>query len=122
MKFLLDASFLVSAVRFKVDVTGELSRFGRPEPCILDAVVEELKRIASGRGKDAACARTAMEFIGKHEVEVIPSEEPVADSSMLELSGKGFIVCTADRELLRKIRKSGGKAVSIRQGRYLELV
>jgi len=50
MKVLLDASFLVSAVRFKVRVFEELRG---EELYILDVVYEELKGISYGTNADA---------------------------------------------------------------------
>jgi rRNA-processing protein FCF1 len=121
MNFLLDASFLVSAVRFKVDIIGELSKFSRPELFILSSVVEELEKIGDGRGKDAAYGRTGLDIIKKLKAEIIQSQSESADEEMVKLSGD-FIVCTADKKLAAKIRKSGNRVVSIRQKKYLEMV
>ena len=121
MKFLLDTNFLLIPGKSKVDVFAELRRFGKPELYTIDLVVEELKKLASGRGRDSRSARLALELIGKKDVGVLKSCAANADLELERLaSERDFAVCTQDRELIGHLRKDGIHAVSMRQGRYLE--
>jgi rRNA-processing protein FCF1 len=117
MKVLLDTSFLVAAVDNKIDLRLELSKFGRPEMHVLDLVQGELKKLSEGRGKDAANARVALQFLGRRMVKVVRAGEGSTDRKLAEK--RGFAVCTIDRKLKDSLMRKGAAVITIRQGRYL---
>jgi hypothetical protein len=123
MKFLLDTSFLVSAMEFKIDILYGLMRFGKPELFTLESVVSELKKISSGNGKDAKNASLALVFVEK-SVGVIEDVDPglTTDERIIKVAeSEGFIVCTQDFELKRKLKNIGIPVVIIRQKKYLSM-
>ena len=120
MKFLLDTNFLLIPGKSKVDVFAELRRFGKPELYTIDLVVEELKKLASGRGRDSRSARLALELIGKKDVGVLKSCAANADLELERLaSERDFAVCTQDRALQERLRREGVVVIFLRQGRFL---
>jgi len=146
MKFLLDANFLMIPGKFKVDIFRELERFGKPELFTIDLVVKELSKLSKGkvnsrkegdeaiegvngrlpskrrlRASDAFSAKLGLYFIQQRDIGILETEGRNADSEMLALAGKGFTVCTQDRALISRIKIKGGKAVFLRQGKYLEM-
>jgi rRNA-processing protein FCF1 len=122
MKFLLDTNFLMVPGRFHVDIFREMERFGKPELFTLDLVVKELGKIAKGgRGKQAFYAKFGIFLIQERDIGILESQEKQADKEILRLSKEGYAVCTQDKALTLKVRKSGGRVVFLRQGKYLEI-
>ena len=120
MKFLLDTNFVLVPGKFKVDIFSELEKFGKPELFTLDSIIIELKKLASGKGPDPRTAKLGLIILKKYKVKIIKVMPKKADAGLLELSADGFAVCTLDRELMAKIKKSGGKVITLRQKKYLE--
>jgi rRNA-processing protein FCF1 len=121
MKFLIDTNFLLIPGRFRVDVFKELERFGRPELLTIDLVVSELRKLASGKGRNASHARLGLDLIEKKGIRVLESQEGSADHEIERLaSEQDLVVCTQDRELQERLRREGLSVVSLRQKRYLE--
>lgn len=121
MKFLLDANFLMIPGKFRVDIFRELEKFGKPELFTLDLVAKELAKASKGKGRDAFFAKFGLFLVQDKDIGILESQAGKADSSLLELSQKGFVVCTQDRLLTSRILKKGGKVVFLRQGKYLEM-
>lgn len=120
MKFLLDTNFLLIPGKFRLDIFSELARFGRPEVFTLDLVVSELKRLASGQGRDSRHARLALDLIREKEVEVLEALGKETDSELERLaSEQDFAVCTQDRALQRRLKNEGILVIFLRQGRFL---
>jgi rRNA-processing protein FCF1 len=119
MKFLLDTSFLVNAVKFKIDIIFELTKFGKPEIYTIDLVVKELERLAQGKSRDGSAAKVCLSLI--KNAGIIKSSAKNADSG-LELLSKRFVVCTQDKELSDRIKSKGASVVMIRQKKYLVIL
>ena len=120
MKVLLDSNFLLIPSKFRVDVFKELEIFGKPEPYTLDLVVREMEKIATKKGQDSRHAHMGLFLIDSKGVEIIKAKGRNTDNE-LERIGKegGFIVCTQDRELIKRLRKKGIGVISLRQSKYL---
>lgn len=108
-KAVLDTNFLIAAVSWKIDFFGQLAGYGLH---VVPAVVDELKKMAGGRGKDAAAARIALELIG--HLPRLPVKGS-ADAALSEAAGEGYTVATQDIALRKKVRAAGGSACYIRQ-------
>lgn len=120
MKVLLDTSFLVAVIENKIDMGMELKKFGKPELVVLDLVVNELKSLSEGRGKDSRNARLALQVLGNEMVNVLNAGEGNTDRKIAEYAEKmGMSVCTIDRKLKDSLRGKGAKVITIRQNRYL---
>lgn len=120
MKVLLDTSFLVAVIENKIDMVMELKKFGKPELVVLDLVVNELKSLSEGRGKDSTNARLALQVLGKEMVNVLNAGEGNTDRKIAEYAERmDMTVCTIDRKLKDSLREKGAKVITIRQKRYL---
>ena len=120
MRFLLDANFFLIPGRFRVDVFRELEGFGKPELFTLDLVVSELRKLSSGRGRDAANASLGLELIEKKGVEVMSTRGKNTDQEIERVAAEqDFVVCTQDRELQKKLKKEDVTVIFLRQKRTL---
>ncbi len=121
MKFLLDANFLILPAQFKVDIFSELRKFGRPELYTLDLVVDELKKLAKAQGRSAVNAKLALDLLKKKNVEVLKTKEKKksADDELLMMAGMGYIVCTQDAGLIKRLKAKKSMAVTLRQKKHL---
>jgi rRNA-processing protein FCF1 len=120
MKVLLDTSFMIAVMESKIDLNSELKKFGNPELIVLDLVVNELKKLSEGRGKDSKNAKLALQFLGRKMVDVLKAGEGNTDRKLTEYAQKrGMAVCTIDKKLKASLLKKKLKAITIRQKRYL---
>lgn len=122
MKMLLDTSFLITAMRGKIDIMGELRKFGKPSLNVLDLVVEELESFSTGRSKRAVDSRLSLGFIKESDVHVIKTRGGHTDSKIITYAtNRKMAVCTVDKQLKETLLRRGAKVITIRQGRYLVL-
>ena len=130
-KIILDTNFLVSAVRFKVDLFSEIKRICsfNYQICVLDKMVDELKKLTeTGEPRDRAAAKISIELIKKKNIKIIKNitknkRVKNIDLLILNLIKKGnFIVATQDKELKREIKKKEVPIIVLRQKKYLKLI
>ena len=131
MKIILDTNFLVSAVRFKVDILSGLHRICdfKYEACVVDGTIDELEKLIEvGNPKDRIAARISLELLKKENIKIIrtyPKNKRVknVDLLILNLIKKGdFIVATQDKEFKREIRKKEVQIIVLRQKKYIKLI
>lgn len=115
-KVILDTNFLIDNFKYKVRALSQLR--GKSVKTI-EPVTNELKRIASKRGRHSACAKLALMHLGKKGLKVLKTKEKSADMALLSMAKKGYIIATHDKLLKQKIKKLGGKVIFIRQKKYL---
>ncbi len=122
MKMLLDTSFLITAMKGKIDIMGELRKFGKPSLSVLDLVVKELESFSGGRSKRAIHSRLSLQFIAESDVHVIKTRGGHTDSKIITYAtNRDMTVCTVDKQLKDTLRRRGAKVITIRQGKYLVL-
>ena len=130
-KIIIDTNFLISMVRFKIDLFSELQRICdfKYTVFIVNGIVNELEKLAeTGKPKDKIAAMISLELIKKKKIKIIktPSKNKRVknvDLLILNLIKKGnFIVATQDKELKREIRKKGVPIIALRQKKYLKLI
>ena len=122
MKALLDTNFLMIPGQFRVDVISELTSLGYIEFFTLDLVVAELNRFATKGGKIARYARVALEIIRNCGVTILETKGDLkrVDDEILRLARtKNFVICTQDKELMKKIKATGMRFITLRQNKYL---
>ena len=120
MKFLLDTNFFMIPGKFKVDVFSELGKFGRPELYTLTSVVKELEKL-SKTGTDKGNAKLGLELLKKNRVEILVTDDYDADSGIERVAvEEDFVVCTQDKELIKRLKKEEIRVISLRQKKYLE--
>jgi rRNA-processing protein FCF1 len=120
MKVLLDSNFLMVPGKFRVDIFREMEMFGKPEPHTLNLVVKELEKIAGRKGNDSRHAHMGLFLLDSKGVKVIKARGRNTDREIERLAREqGFVVCTQDRELIKRLRKEKVGVISLRQGKYL---
>jgi rRNA-processing protein FCF1 len=120
-----DASFLMLAAKFHIDVISETERLlqKRIQFSVLNIVVGELEGLARRPGAAGRDARVALELISTRNIRrVLSGERSSADKALIEASGQpGMIVATADLDLRRAIRDRGKPVIIFREKAKLEL-
>jgi rRNA-processing protein FCF1 len=116
-KVIFDSSFLMAVVESPTtwfeDIVDSIGRF---QPVLLSCVREELERLASGQGRRARSARVALELASKFSA--LPCGKASVDDEIASLAlTKGALVATVDSGLLRSLRASHVRVVTLRRGR-----
>ncbi len=128
---IIDTNFLVSAIRFKIDILSELQRICdfKYTVCIVEGTIDELEKLAeTGKPKDKIAARISLELIRNKKINIIktsPKNKRVKNVDILILNWikeGNFIVATQDKELKREIRKKGDPIIVLRQKGYFKLI
>ena len=111
-KIILDTSFILTALKFKVDIFSELNRICdfEYELYILDKTLDELKGKKLGK--------IAGEIIKQRNIKIIKTDKGKVDELLLEQDG---IVATQDIELKRLLKEKNKKIITIRQRKFLIL-
>ena len=120
-----DASFLMLAAKFHIDVISETERLlqRKIQFSVPDIVVGELEGLARRPGAAGRDARVALELISARKIRRIQSKEQSnADKALIEASGQpSVIVATADLDLREVIRDRGKPVIIFREKAKLEL-
>ncbi len=105
---LLDASFVMELSSRPVTGFEEVeSEYGKIRFVIMDAVIEEIRKIASRKGgKRAREARMALDFVTKQRLLSYPNGESVDDKLFNYASEHLTPVATLDRQLMKRLRNS----------------
>jgi len=123
-KLWMDTNFLMARTQFGVDIFGELDRLmdslaANNEKCVPIGVVNELKSLSNGNGKDAIAAKVGLKLIEEKKLSVFPSEGKV-DDFLVSRAEEGDIVCTNDLELIRRLREKKIRRIQIRGRTHLD--
>ncbi|MDG7010631.1 MAG: hypothetical protein JRN57_00790 [Nitrososphaerota archaeon] len=117
MRVIFDSSFLMAVVErpttWAEDIAADVGRF---QPVLLGCVRDELRAIASGRGRKARTARVALELAAGFAGGSCGGAS-VDDEIMSQALSDGALVATIDSGLLRSLRAAHVKAVTLRRGR-----
>lgn len=113
LKAVLDTSFLITAVRWRIDFFAALAEW---RLYLVPAVIDELNKIAAGRGRDAAAARIALELAERLGPQAVSGP---ADTALLQLAKEGWAIATQDRALRAKVKAAGARVIYIRQKKYV---
>jgi len=121
---LLDTNALMMPSQFRIDLFEELrDLLGSYEPVVLAEVVNELKRLAGGHGKDAAAARLGLEMSRKCTIVVSGSEEGTVDERISGYAGRyGGMVLTNDRALRNQLLKERIPVISLKNQKKLGVI
>ncbi len=115
MKIIFDTSFLVTAIKFKIDFLSEL--IGN-EFFVLDSVIKELKKISKGKKKESIAAKVALELIKLKKIKILKSKDGT-DKSLLIYGKKDFVIATQDSELRKKLKSEKVKVIYLKGRKYL---
>lgn len=122
MSVLLDANALMMPAQFGVDLVSELEGLlGRCALFTLDGVVEELRRLSRGGGRNAAAARVALQLSDR--IPVVERDGGSVDDRIIDhATESGCLVVTNDRDLRDRLLSRGVGVIAMRQQKRLELI
>jgi uncharacterized protein len=121
---LLDTNALMMPSQFRIDLFEELrDLLGSYEPIVLVEVVEELKRLSSGHGKDAAAARLGLEMSRKCTIVESGSVEGTVDERIVGFAERhGGMVLTNDRALRNQLLIQKIPVISLKNQKKLGVI
>jgi len=114
MKILLDTSFLLTAVKYKVDIFEQLKGH---ELVILDGVKRELETLIKTKKRGKLEARIVLELLKKNKVKIKKSKIKNVDDALV---AEKNAIATQDKELKKRLK--GRKIITIRQKRLVKNV
>ncbi len=118
MKLLLDANFLVLPFQFSVEIFEEFERLtnGYYELYTLERTLNEAMNIRDGRYR-----KLVKKLMNVKDIEIIStSSRHTVDHDLFEKGFQGFVVCTNDKELKRKLDKENLPYIFLRSRNHLE--
>ena len=124
-KVILDASFLIDAPRFHVNIIEELNRCipHTVEAVVLSPTLSELASMKGWRStKDSKAASLALAIAGAFPVEEVQRkpEEKVDDLILRIALERHWAVATDDRALRRRLTDNNIYTIFVRQKSHLE--
>ena len=122
-KIILDTNMLLVPAQFKVDIFDEIQNIisDSYQLIVLDASINELKKISESKKKDSGAAKMALQFIDNKAIDVVKTKEKSVDKAILEFVDEDIIVATNDKLLQQKLRKKSVKVIYLRGKKKLEL-
>lgn len=121
---LLDTNALMMPSQFRIDLFEELrDLLGAYEPVVIVEVVEELRRLSGGHGKDAAAARLGLEMSRKCTIVESGSDEGTVDGRISGYAGQhGGMVLTNDRALRNQLLIQRIPVISLKNQKKLGVI
>ncbi len=117
-KIILDTNFLLTALKFKVDIFSEINRICdfNYKIFVLDKNLDELKNIKVKESK------LALALILSKNLNIIKTKKDKnVDNLILDLANNDYIVATQDKLLKQKLKQKNIKIITLRQKKYLIL-
>lgn len=105
MEAVLDANFILSCVRDKIDFISELESMGF-KVVVPREVMQELKDIRERKGEsreDRISIDIAFELIEKRKVKKMTMGAGQVDHKLIELGNRGAYIATLDRVIKRSV-------------------
>ncbi len=126
-KVILDTNFLMIPCTENIDIFQEIQRLVKERYGIFtfSGVIRELGKIRDSegsKGRDKIAARVALQMVEKKDINVLESHEKV-DEAIIDFAkrdGENTIVCTNDKELKRKLRRSNVRVICMRDKNHLD--
>ncbi len=111
-KIILDTNFLLVPFQFGVDIFAEIERICQfnYKLYVLERSIDELKKI------NRPYAKAALDLIRAKRIDKIQTEEGNVDDLLVK---EDAIVATQDKELIRRLKKTGKTVIQLRQKKYL---
>jgi len=103
MEVLLDASFVVSCVKKRIDFVSELEGLGF-KVLLPKEVFEEIKDLTlNSNSETRAAAGVALELLKKRKVKGVTIGDRKVDEGLIEFGKKGAYIATLDAAIKRAI-------------------
>lgn len=116
LKILIDTNFIITCLRFKIDLFSEIARVfdEKYEICVIDKTLDELRKLKS---------KISLQLIDKFKVMIIKTEENLdVDSLILKIANEETIVATQDKELKKSLKEKKIRILTIRKKQYLMII
>ncbi len=114
---IFDSSFLMAVVdeptTWYEDIVDGVGKF---EPLLLECVRDELRSLASGKGRKARTARVALNIAKEFKLAKCGGAN-VDDEIVSASASLGALVATVDSDLARAAKASHIQVISMRRGR-----
>ena len=109
----VDANFLMSAYKFKVNAIAELNELlpGGYKLVTGSPVIKELEGLSKSKSPRGRGAALALELLKKEGKEVIVTSKSADDWIADYCSSTGAIACTNDAALRKRLRENGVKSI-----------
>ncbi len=111
MKIIIDTNFIVTCVKEKIDLFGNLKRiFGAYKLLVGEQVIEELKKLAKNKKlkiKERQAADISLGILKRSKIEKVKFDKKLVDAGILTYlkNKENLFVATLDRELKKKIKE-----------------
>jgi len=117
-QIILDTSFILTALKFKIDIKSELNKILDEKFTIhiIDKTLNELK--------NKPLEKLSLEILKKINSKIIKtSKDKNVDSLLIDYSKshKKVFIATQDRALKEKLKKRNVRLITIRQKKYLKV-
>jgi hypothetical protein len=121
---LLDTNALMMPSQFRIDLFEELrDLLGSYEPVVLTDVVNELKRLSGGHGKDAAAARLGLEMCHRCTIVESGTDEGTVDDRISGYAKRhGGMVLTNDRALRNQLLSHRIPVIALKNQKKLGVI
>ena len=116
MKIILDTDFILTSLKYKVDIISELNRILDEKYAIniIDKTLDELK------GKKLE--KLALTFLKTNNINLIKTNKlKTVDNHILDIINKNTAVATQDKDLKRELKNKDIRIITIRQKKYLTI-
>ena len=125
MYLVYDTSFLMTALKLKVDPFSSVERLMDIPAvfAVVDKTVTELEKLINeGSYSDKKVSQLALRIIKSKGLKVISTKEGYADDALVALEAKEHIVATQDSKLKKRLKEKSFKVVTLRQKKYAVMV
>jgi len=115
VRVILDTNFLMIPAQFKIDIFEELRKLiSSPyDLCVFQASIDELGKIASGKGRDSSAARIALMLIKQKNLKTLENSysknSSYADEIIVNSVLDSDLVCSQDIALKRLLKHKSKK-------------
>ena len=123
MKILYDTNFLMSVIKFKINLFYELELIIETpyENIVLDSVIKELKNLSNGTNKTSDEAKLCLKLIQTDNFQFLKSPKGKVDDVLISLADKDTAVATNDIELRKRLKSKGIKTIYLRSKKHLAM-
>lgn len=109
IRIILDTNFLMIPGQNKIDIFEDIKRLMTSpyQLCIFKETIDELSKIASGKGKDSSNAKVALKLIKQKNLKTLKNsstEDSYIDNIILGNITDSDIICTQDKALKRLLK------------------
>ncbi|MDD5132839.1 MAG: hypothetical protein PHD81_04135 [Candidatus Nanoarchaeia archaeon] len=112
---ILDTSFLLDCIKFKIDFISEFERICNfnYKLAVIDQTLNELK--------DKKNSKLALKLVEKFEI-IKTKKDNIVDNLILDTVDENYVVATEDQALKRRLKEKNIQTITIRQKHFLILV